>query len=258
MNEEEKTCMNENPAIQNTYDETEIDLVEIFYLLWNNIFKIILCMLLGAVLAFSYSRFLITPLYKATSKMYINTSSKTVVDISDLQISNQLRGDYKALMTSRELMDAVIKDLDLDYTTKQLNQMISIDNPTDTRIITVTVTSPKPVEAADIANDLANRAKDFLPEIMKSEDPIVYESALVPDRKASPSNSRNTIIGALIGAVLSCGLLIVRYLMNDTIVTPDDTLKYLGVQPLAVIPEGELGSFNKKSKKNTSKKGKTK
>ena len=115
-------------------------------------------------------------------------------------------------------------------------------------------------EAADIANDLANRAKDFLPEIMKSEDPIVYESALVPDRKASPSNSRNTIIGALIGAVLMSGWLILRYLMNDTIVTPDDTLKYLGVQPLAVIPEGDLGSFNKKSKKkkSTSKKGKTK
>ena len=250
--------MNENQIVQNTNEEVEIDLVEIFYLLWNNIFKIIICMLLGAVLAFSYSRFLVTPLYKATSKMYINTSSKTVVDISDLQISNQLRGDYKALMTSRQLLEAVIDDLNLDYSTKKLNSMIDIANPTDTRIITVTVTSPVPVEAADIANDLANRAKDFLPEIMKSEDPIVYEDALVPDRKSSPSNSRNTIIGALIGAVLMSGWLIVRYLMNDTIITPDDTLKYLGVQPLAVIPEGDLGSFNKKArkKKSTSKKGK--
>lgn len=249
--------MNENLTAQNTYDEDEIDLVEIFYVLWNNIFKIILCMVIGAVLAFSYSRFLITPLYKATSKMYINTSSKTVVDISDLQISNQLRGDYKALMTSRELMEAVINDLRLEYTPKQLNEMISIDNPTDTRIITVTVTDKDPIEAADIANDLANRAKDFLPEIMKSEDPIVYESALVPDRKASPSNSRNTIIGALSGAVLMGGWLIVKYLMNDTIITPDDTLRYLGVQPLAVIPEGDLGSFNKKARKNkkSSKKG---
>ena len=248
--------MNENQIVQNTNEEVEIDLVEIFYLLWNNIFKIIICMLLGAVLAFSYSRFLVTPLYKATSKMYINTSSKTVVDISDLQISNQLRGDYKALMTSRQLLEAVIDDLNLDYSTKKLNSMIDIANPTDTRIITVTVTSPVPVEAADIANDLANRAKDFLPEIMKSEDPIVYEDALVPDRKSSPSNSRNTIIGALIGAVLMSGWLIVRYLMNDTIITPDDTLKYLGVQPLAVIPEGDLGSFNKKRKKPSKKKGK--
>lgn len=245
--------MNENQAIQNTYEETEIDLVEIFYLLWNNIFKIILCMVLGAVIAFSYSRFMITPLYKATSKMYINTSSKTVVDISDLQISNQLRGDYKELLTSRQLMEAVIKDLKLDYTPKQLVGMVSIGNPTDTRIITVTVTSPIPVEAADIANDMANRAKDFLPEIMKSEDPIVYEDALVPDRKSSPSNSRNTIIGALLGFVLMSGWLIIRYLMNDTIITPDDTLKYLGVQPLAVIPEGDLGSFNKKKKKSKSK-----
>ena len=44
--------------------------------------------------------------------------------------------------------------------------------------------------------------------------------------------------------------------MNDTIVTPDDAMKYLGVQPLAVIPEGDLGSFNKKRKKPSKKKGK--
>lgn len=245
--------MSENQLMMNSNDETEIDLVEVFYLLWGNIFKILLCLAIGAVLAFAYSFFMITPLYKATSKMYINTSSKTVVDISDLQISSQLKGDYKALMTSRQLLEAVISDLDLEYKPKQLTQMISIDNPTDTRIITVTVTSPDPKEAADIANDLANRSKDYLPDIMRSEDPIVYESALVPERKSSPSHSRNTIIGGMLGAILCSGYLIVKYLMNDTIVTPDDTLKYLGVQPLAVIPEGDLGSFNSKAKKKKSK-----
>ena len=50
--------------------------------------------------------------------------------------------------------------------------------------------------------------------------------------------------------------LIVKHLMNDTIVTPDDAMKYLGIQPLAVIPEGDLGNFNKKRKKPSKKKGK--
>ena len=252
--------MSEFQTMNNTVAEDEIDLVEIFYLLWNNFLKIILCFLVGAVLAFAYSFFLVTPLYQSTSKMYINSSTKSVVDMADLQISSNLRSDYKALITSRQLLENVISNLRLEYSPAELNGMISVGNPTDTRIITVTVTSPSPQEAANIANELANRAKVYLPEIMKSEEPVVYESALVPTKKSSPSYSRNTIIGGLIGAVLMCTYLIIRHLMNDTIVTPDDAQKYLGVQPLAVIPEGNLGNFNKKRKKasrsDAKKKGK--
>lgn len=230
-------------------EEEEIDLVEIFYLLWNNFLKIILCLILGGGLAFAYSYFLVTPLYQATAKMYINSSSKSVVDISDLQISSQLKGDYKVLLTSRELLEQVISDLHLDYSAKQMEKMITIGNPTDTRIITVTVTNPDPQEAADIANTLVNRSKTWLPEIMKSEEPRIFDSALVPTRKSSPSYTKNTMIGGFLGAALYCAYLIIQHLMNDTIVTPDDAQKYLGMQPLAVIPEGDLGSFNKKSKR---------
>ena len=253
--------MSENQVIVNQNDdEVEIDLVEIFYLLWNHFLKILLCLCAGAVLAFAYSYFLITPLYKATAKMYINSSSNSVVNVADLQISNQLRGDYKELLTSRELLQSVINKLELEYTPKQLNDMLTIDNPTDTRIITATVTSPIPQQAADIANELVNQSKNFLPDIMKSEEPSIYESAIVPEKKSSPSYTRNTIIGGLLGAFLYSAYLIIRHLMNDTIVTPDDTMKYLGMQPLAVIPEGDLGNFNKKIKhsRKNSKKGEKK
>ena len=49
--------------------------------------------------------------------------------------------------------------------------------------------------------------------------------------------------------MLCCGVLVLRYLMNDTFVTPDDVTRYLGVQPLAVIPEADLGEFNQEDKK---------
>lgn len=247
--------MSEFQTTVNTTEE-EIDLVEIFYLLWNNFLKIVLCFVLGAVIAFGYSYFLITPMYKATAKMYINSSTKSVVDMADLQISSNLRSDYKELITSRELLETVIRSLRLEYEPSDLNKMITVGNPTDTRIITVTVTSASPTEAADVANELVNKSKVYLPEIMKSEEPVVYESALVPVKKSSPSYSKNTILGGLIGAFLYCAYLIVKHLMNDTIVTPDDAMKYLGVQPLAVIPEGDLGNFNKKRKKPAKKKGK--
>ena len=46
----------------------------------------------------------------------------------------------------------------------------------------------------------------------------------------------------MLAAVACCGFLVVRYLMDDSFVTPEDISRYFGVQPLAVIPEGSFGA----------------
>lgn len=230
-------------------DEVEIDLVEVFYLLWANIFKIILCLFIGAAIAFAYSFFLIVPKYQATAKMYIvSSSSNSVVNLSDLNISSALRSDYQQLIMSRPLLEKVIDTQNLEMTPKELASMVSVSNPSDTRIIAVTVTSPSPQQACDVANEIVKQAKVSLPKIMSSEDPNIYEDAIVPTTKSSPSYSRNTMIGGLLGAILYCAYILIRHFMNDTLVTSDDVYRYIGLQPLAVIPEGNLGDFGKKKK----------
>lgn len=231
-------------------DEVEIDLGEILYLLWGNIVKILICMVAGALLAFGYTFFLVTPKYTATARMYIlSSSSNSVVNLSDLQISNNLRADYQELLTSRPLIEDVIKDLSLTYNYNGLVKMIKITNPSDTRILNVTVTTPSGQMSADIANDLVKQARLYLPRIMKTDEPSIFEDAIVPTGKSSPSYSRNTIIGALLGGLACCAFLIIRHISNDTMVTPDDVYKALGIEPLATIPEGNLGSFNREAEK---------
>ncbi len=244
--------------------EEEIDLVEIFYLMLDNIGKILICLLVGAILAFAGTRFLISPKYQATAKMYIVSASKSsVVDISDLNLSSALRADYRELLTNRPLLEKVIEQLDLrdedgePMSYRTLLDMVSVTNPTDTRIINITATTTDPQLSADIANAMANEGKLDLPRIMQTDEPSIYEPAIVPTRKSSPSYSRNTLIGGLLGALACMAVLIIRFLMNDTISTPDDVYKYFGVQPLAVIPEGNLGEFNDeytRNKKSSKKK----
>lgn len=231
-------------------DEDVIDLVELFYVLWGHAWQIILCLIAGAAIAFAYTYFLVTPLYQATSSIYIvSASNNSVVNLTDLQIGAQLTADYQELMLSRPLLEDVIENLDLDLSTKSLEKMISITNTTDTRILKITVTSPDPQESADIANELVNQACIYLPEIMETDEPNLVEEAIPPVSKSSPSYSKNIVLGGLVGAVLCCGVLVLRYLMNDTFVTPDDVSRYLGIQPLAVIPEANLGEFNQDDKK---------
>ena len=208
-------------------EEGDIDLVELFYLIWGNLWKIILCLFAGAVFAFGITWFFITPMFEATSSIYIvSASNNSVVNLTDLQIGAQLTADYQELMLSRPLLEDVIQNLDLKdssgekaLTVKALREMVSITNASDTRILEMT------------------------------EEPNLVESAIPPTEKASPSYAVNTLIGGVLGAFLCSGILIVRYLLNDTFMTPDDVTKAFGVQPLATIPESKGDEYGQDSKK---------
>lgn len=188
--------------------------------------------------------------------MYIlSNSSGSVVDLSSLQISSQLKSDYQELVTSRTLLEDVINKLQLDTTYDVLQSSITVENPTDTRILNVSVTNPDPQLAADISNEISNQAKIYLPEIMKCDAPSVFEKARVPENPSSPSVKKNTMLGGLAFAVLYCAYLIVKFLMDDTFKTPEDINKMFGVQPIAIIPEGKIQGLksNRRDKKRGGK-----
>lgn len=241
--------------IANTDDEAEIDLVALFYVLLGNVWKIILCMVIGGGIAFSYTRFLVKPTYTATSKIYVvSASNNSVIDLSDLQLGSQLTSDYQELLLARPVLQDVISNLNLDMSYRQLSGLINISNTTDTRILSIDVTTTNAQLSADIANELVEQAIIYLPKVMETEEPNLVEGAIAPESKAGPSYSKNTMIGMFAGAAIMCAILITRFLMNDTFVTGDDIERYFGTQPLASIPESDAKQV-KKAKKKRKKKG---
>ena len=84
---------------------TEVDLVEVFYLLWGHWWQILLSLIAGAALVFAGTYFLITPQYEASARIYIvSASNDSVVDLSDLQVGTSLTADYQELLLSRPLL----------------------------------------------------------------------------------------------------------------------------------------------------------
>ena len=227
--------------VADTDDEMEIDLLDLAYVLLDKIHYIILCLLVGAVLLNAFSFFCIRPTYQAVAKMYVvSASNDSVVDLTDLNIGTSLTSDYEQLMLSYPVLDQVIDELNLDMETEELAEMITLENPQDARILNVTATSTDPVEAMNIANKLAEVSVEYLPETMSTNPPNIAQQAQLPDEKAAPSYARYTMIGALLGALLYCAYLTVRYLMDDTVRTAEDMEKYFGVVPLTSIPDSDI------------------
>lgn len=221
-------------------EEMEIDLLDLAYMLLDNWHYLLICLLAGALLLNAYSFFFIQPTYQSTSKLYIvSTSDDSVVNLNDLNLGTSLTSDYEELMLSYPVLNRVIEKLDLDMNYNQLKQLYTLNNPTDTRVLQITATTTDPQLSMDLAETMAVEAVSYLPDTMSTKAPNIAQHAKLPEYKAAPSYSRYTMMGGLLGLILCAGVLIVRYLMDDTIHTAEDMEKYFGLVPLTVIPESD-------------------
>lgn len=244
----EKDRMDRENELMNR-QEDEIDLLELFWAWKRRIWLILLVTFLGGSIGFAFSKLALTPQFTSTAMMYVLSKETTLTSLADLQIGSQLTQDYKVITTSRPVLEGVIEELGLDLTYEQLKQKISIGNPQDTRILSVTVTDPDPQMAKKIVDSVANVSSEYIGDIMEMIPPKMIEDGQLPTQKSSPSNAKNAMLGAMLGMILTCGLITLQVILNDTIQTEEDVEKYLGLTVLAEIPVRDGEEANGKSKK---------
>ena len=240
--------MEENTIRQT--DEIEIDLWEICLVLIHNLALIISVGIMVALGTFLFTKLLVTPSYESTTKIYIlNKQENASVTYSDIQLGTQLTKDYAELIQSRFVLEEVVQGMGLDLTYEQMKEKVSVTTPTETRILAITVKDSDPVMAMKMANAIREAAAVHIMNVMDIQAVNVAETANMPMKKASPSVLKNTFIGGLLGVFLIIAVVLVRYLMDDTVKTPEDVEKYLQLSTLAVIPLNEGESEGKKKKK---------
>ena len=216
--------------------EVEIDLLELARVIWSKFWLVIIGLVVGGAIAFSATRFLITPTYQSTSTIYIFSKTTSITSLADLQIGTQLTMDFQIIAKTRDVIEGVIKDLNLNTSYEALAGAVNVSNPTSSHMLQVTVTNTSPQRAADICNTLSDKLRDQIADIMNTDRPSVVQRASVPRGPSSPNVRRNTAVGALLGALLVAAILIMRYLTDDTIKSSDDVHKYLNLDVLAEFP----------------------
>lgn len=235
-------------------DEIQIDLLEIVKALKKKLWLIILTALVFGAAAGSFGKFAVTPQYRSTSMVYVLSKETTLTSLADLQIGSQLTKDYMVMITSRPVLDAVAENLNLDMSYGELRSKISIDNPVDTRILSITVTDSDPVRAKAIVDEVANTSSEYIGDIMEMIPPKIIEEGVVAPYPFTPNVKKYAVLGALLGAVLVAGIVTVKVILNDSIKTEEDIEKYLDLSVLAVVPM-KKDSQSKEDKKAKRKRG---
>lgn len=224
------------PLQQTPETEREIDLVELGFELLDKLKYIVIAAILGVLIAAVYTFGIAVPQYEAVAKLYVLNSGDSVVNLSDLQIGNYLAKDYTEVFQTWEVNEMVRGNLGLNYTYEQLKNMVTVNNPADTRILYITVRSADPQEAANMANEYAKVVSAFVSDVMATEHPNTLSKAITPTNPVSPRKARNLIIGLLLGIVLAVALIVVRFVLDDSIKSADDVTQHTGLPVLAIIP----------------------
>lgn len=226
----------------------KIDLMELAQVLLSKALVLIVAALIAGAAALGYTLFSMKPKYEATTTLYVNNSSVSVgslnfsVSSTGVNTSDALVPTYILILKSRTTLEDVIAAANLNYTASQLSGMISAQSVSGTAVFTISVESENPVEAELIANTIAQVLPDRITEIVNGSSVRIVDYAIVPTQRSSPSYTDNTLMGMLIGLVLSAAVIVLQYIIkqqtSDVVATADDlkTL-YPDIPVLALIPD---------------------
>ena len=232
-------------------DVVEIDLMAILGLMLHRLWLIALCAAAVGAAAFAVSRYILTEEFQSTTRIYVlNRQNDDTLTYSDVQLGTQLTKDFREIIKSRYVLEQVIEKCGLRESSGSLASRISVDTQSDTRIIAITVTDTNPAMAQYIANELRETAAERIKIVMDIQAVNVVDEANLPAVPSAPRVGRWTVIGFLLGAFLCMTVILVHFLLDDTIKTSDDIEKYLGLSTLGMIPVRETEDTKNHGKKS--------
>ena len=224
---------------QENTKRVEIDVLALLQKLWTKKVFILFTAFYVAVFAFLGTYFFIQPTYTSSTRIYVVNQADDGKNLSaqDLQAGTFLTKDYKEIITSNDVLSEVIKDEKLNMTEADLAKMISVNIPTDTRLISIYVNAKTGQDAQSLANKVRDVAAEKIKKVTKVEDVTTLEDAKLPDSPSSPNIKRNVALGAVLGGFLAIVGVLVREILDDRIRRPEDIEDALGLTLLGIVPD---------------------
>ena len=224
---------------QDNTKSVEIDVLALLQKLWTKKVFILFTAFYVAAFSFLGTYFFIQPTYTSTTRIYVVNQATYNKNLSaqDLQAGTYLVNDYKEIITSNDVLSEVIKDEKLNLSEAELSKMVSVNIPTDTRLISISVKAKTGQDAQVLANKVREVASKKIKTVTKVEDVTTLEEAKLPSSPSSPNIKRNVLLGAILGGFVAIVAVLVREVLDDRIRRPEDVEDVLEMTLLGIVPD---------------------
>lgn len=224
---------------QDNTKSDEIDVLALLHKLWTKKLLILFTAFYFAAFSFLGTYFFIQPTYTSTTRIYVvnQATDNNNLSAQDLQAGTYLANDYKEIITSNDVLSEVIKDEKLNLSEAELSKMVSVNIPTDTRLISISVKAKTGQDAQVLANKVREVASKKIKTVTKVEDVTTLEEAKLPSSPSSPNIKRNVLLGAILGGFVAIVAVLVREVLDDRIRRPEDVEDVLEMTLLGIVPD---------------------
>lgn len=234
--------------MNNKKDLEQIDIKQMIEVVLDRIVSIVVITIIFGLMSFMLSEFLLVPKYESSITMYINNrrnasenSTETKMMTSDITASQMLVPTYIEMIKSnsvlQEVADVVKEKTGEKFTVRKIKDMISAEAVANTEIISVSVRTTDSRVAREIANTIADIAPEKIQKFIELSDVRIIDRAKISTTPVSPNVRNNTILGALLGFVLSISFILLKELFDVRVKSADDLIASFPYPVLGTIPE---------------------
>lgn len=216
-------------------DEVQIDLSELFKLIKKHLRLIIIFMLVGIILVGSYTTFMVDKKYSSQGTVLLKSDVVDgAVDSRQLVSNNSMIANYIKLLQGNNIQDKIAKNLDISKGI--VRSSLQISNTEDTQIIEITATTTDAGLSKRIVDETIKVFTETVKEMLDVSNIIIVDNAEINAYPVSPSLQKNMFLGAVGGIVIALGYILLTYLLDSKIKTPEVAEQVLDLPVLGMVP----------------------
>jgi capsular polysaccharide biosynthesis protein len=217
-----------------------MELREIFQIIKKRSKVIVLITLATILITAIFNFFILDDIYETHTTLMVSKTHEggqtPDIQYNDILLNQKLVKTYSTIATSNRVIEQVIEDLNIEADPEDVKEKITVTSIGETEIIKISVLDKDKEFGVKLANATANAFMDAVVDIMKLDNVQVIDVAKLPERPVKPRRALNLAVAAVLGVMIGLGVAFLQEYLDNTIKTPDDVEKYLGVPVLGVIP----------------------
>ena len=219
----------------------EIDLLDMFRLVWSKKAVIALIVIVSGLVGFLYSKIFIAPRYEASINMIVNSrNDSTSGNISNDNIaSSQNMAKTCAVIIKVNILYQVIDELNLDISYEKLKEMVTVESVNSTQVMNIVVNDTDPERAKQIVEKIGDIAPEILVDAIEGGSCKIVSDVYSTGKPVSPNSTKNGLLVALIALVICIAVIIVRDLLDNTFKSELDIQNITSLPVLGVLPSVE-------------------
>ena len=217
----------------------ELSLEKVVRLVRKNLIFVLAVTILFTAGALGFSAFVLDPVYTCQVKFSLKVEDATILDFTRLQ---NLVYDVVERIKSDAFYEMASQASGGKYTPRQIECSMTFSAVDEATVFTAKVNGATPQEAYDLACLLEKVAPVFFDNRgeVYAIDPLIY--AKLPTAPSSPNVVTNTVLGFVMGALLSCCIVVAVHYFDRRIRSEQDVVEAFSLPVLGIVPDFDTGS----------------